>query len=1077
MVTAVRAFPFAGEHPPTDRQREAILREDHTLIEAGAGSGKTTTLVNKILHLLGAECVEGERVAAPCELHEIAAITFTNAAAADFKAKLRARLRAVADFHAGRGEGDEERRWRARVHEVDRARIGTIHSFCGGILREFGFRLGLDPRFAILDEGEASLLRGEVVREVLRDALEADDARAVALCRAFGVDGAEGVVARVTRRAGEAADVLAAWFEVDGGPAAKLASSIAQQRSAWELPDGEGEWHPVADAEAAALGGAALSLACEARKRLLARLERESALDFDTVIERTLEVLRTRGDVRGALRARLRWLFIDEFQDTDRAQLEIAERLADIQGGVVRQGSPRLCIVGDPKQSIYRFRGADVTVWERTLRRFEALGVAPIPLDVNFRSAAPIVAFVNATFDGLIGCGRDAVRASGHEVAFAPLAPMPMASRDDRAVELLQPQGGYTGTAEQRRRSEIRAVATRLRELKEAGASWRDMAILFRARGPMNAAEEELRALGVPCHVAGGRGFLGRREVRDVRLLLRALADARDDVAWLGTLRAPWVALRDETLLAFRAAHPRAPLSAILASPAAGDDAATIARARGWLEPLRALRDRVPVAEMIGMAVERSGYAAQLLTRDGGELALANLRKLARLADRRPGDTLGEFVAWMDEREDGAAQDGDAVLFTADDDVVTLTTVHGAKGLEWKVVVLADTTERKLVMEQRIDPLLFDRECGAGLRYEDADGNAGGAHFVLRTREVQLARSEEKRLLYVAATRAKSLLILCACERQVAEAGALADVEREGTGAAHWLLRALREGHDGAYAYAYRGEAWHAHESIVPAGMPTVPVPMAVPSLAAVLAQVPDPALAARVACIEPRRGLPRRSATELMTLAQGARAWHARGADGSPLHQAQGISPRVIGDVLHVALEQVRDAAAQRELLESEIVARGGEAAGSPAVRDAVAVLERLVEASRAHPDVMRMTEAGAERELGFTWFARSGTGVHDVRGAMDLVALVDGVPEILDFKSTAIAAGGESAAAAPYRVQQATYTAALAQLTGVSPSRFVFMFPATGGTHTDALDAATVAAHADEVGRLLDLAAATRP
>jgi len=1095
----MRRFPFDGEQfPPTPEQRTAILSDAHTLIEAGAGSGKTSTLVDKIVHLLGAERFDGVPAAEPCELHEIAAITFTNASAADFRRKLRARLAFVADYHAERGEGAEEQRWRARVHEVDRARIGTIHSFCGGILREFGLRVGLDPRFTILDEGEAAIARAECARQTLRDALEADDARAVLACAAFGVNGAQGVVERLLRQGALVSASYEAWF-AEGDVVERLRAALVAAREELELEGGVAEWNDALDPEAARLAGAALGLARDAHARLEQELAAQSALDFDGLVARTLAVLRERPDVLRALRRRLRWLFIDEFQDTDADQLAIAELIAGVGEGAadgrsLRGGtsgaavprSPRLCIVGDPKQSIYRFRGADVTVWRSALELFEGLGIEPVRLVKNFRSRSPIVGFVNATFDGLIGTARRAVMQSGQEVEFAPLAPHHLHD-DERCVELLAPAVKSGTNAEERRRHETRCIATRLQELHgqpiadgrggERTLQWSDMAILFRAREPMARAEEELRALGIPCYVAGGSGFFARREVRDVRLLLRAIADPHDDLAWLGVLRSPFVGVRDATLFQVRATQRHRPLSHIFELQGiAGSDARALARAGQWLLPLVELRDRVPTAELMDLAIERSGYGAQLLTRAGGKLALANLRKLSRLAEGRAGETLGEFLAWIEEREGGEARDGDAALYTAGEEVVTLTTVHGAKGLEWDVVVLADIAGREIVSTRRQADVLMSAGAGVGLRMRDAEKNEAGLWTCLAEREGLLARSEEKRLWYVAATRAKARLIVCGSDADVGAAAAVGDSSRDAKSVSEWMLRALTSAEDG-YTYGYGGGVWTAHESIVPAAEHAPRQSVEVPALEQVLSAAgaavgAHAALAAQLRPVVAPIVLPRRSATELMALARGEIAWRERHGASAVLRRVRGIPARVIGDVVHGALEEARDAHDLLDYLETELVSRSGEPAGSSVVRAAIEQARALVERAREHPDVVRFAEAGGEHELAFTWFARSTSGVHQVRGAMDMVAIVDGVPEILDFKSTAIAAGGEREAAEPYRVQRATYAAALHTLLGVAPARFTFLFPASGGTHVDELDGTTVAAGHAEVHALLDSA-----
>ena len=1049
---------------PTPAQREVILRDGHTLIEAGAGSGKTTTLVDKIVHLLE----QG------CELGAIAAITFTNASAADFRKKLRQRLREKAVACGSAGDVAGERLWLDRVHEVDRARIGTIHSFCGGILREFGLRIGLDPRFRILDEGEGAMLRDACTRDVMRDALEADDQGAVDLCAAFGVNGAQSLVEAIVDSGTTLDAVLGAWFSGDAVGQAK--SAVEALRASLGLADGEGAWDDALDGEATHLAACALGLARAVRTSMDEQMTREAILDYDALVERTLAAVRDRADVRGALRSRLRWLFIDEFQDTDAAQLAIAEAIAALDEPPTAT-SPRLCIVGDPKQSIYRFRGADVTVWTQAVQRFAKLGIAPIVLDVNFRSLDPIVGFVNATFDGLIGEGRQVVKDSGHEVAFTPLRPHRRPAVDVPCVELLAPEGGSPDKADERRACEAKTIAARILQLREqpwhdddgvlhaAPRPWNHIALLFRTRDPMAKAEEQLRQLGIPCYVAGGSGFFARREVRDIRLLLRALADPTDDIAWIGLLRSPFIGVTDAAILRMKATRQD---FASLACPmdVRVEDEAAIARARGWFIPLRDLRDRVSVAQLIDMAVERSGFGAHLLALPGGRLALANVRKLVRLAEGRAGETIREFLAWVEERETGDARDGDAALYTAGEDVVTLSTVHGAKGLEWPVVVLADIVERNIISSNRTDALYVDAEAGVGLKVTGAGDTVSAAWTCLDHRNTLLARAEEKRLWYVAATRARDLLVLCAAREQVEQALLVENADADAKLATQWLLRSLVPG-EACFTFV-GGTA--PERLLVPQADPQQQE--CAPAMTAADAEM----LRRRLVPVNAIAPLPRRSATELMQLAQGEEGWRNRFARSSWFRRATGIAPRILGDVVHGALEELREAQELRDYLEAELVRLSGEPAESAVVREAVARARELVASAQAHPDVMRFMAAGAERELEFTWFARTEGGAHHVRGAMDLVGVIDGVPEILDYKSTAIEAGGEADAAAPYRLQRDTYALAIHALLGVAPSGFTFVFPATGGAHASPIDAASLEAGLAEVRVLLDQAVEAR-
>src|SRR5690606_24011793 len=337
--------------PPTDSQWAAARAVDeHVLVTAGAGAGKTQTVVYRILYLLGVE-LRGERIARPHRLHDVAAITFTNQAAADLKQKVRSALR-----DAG---------LRRAAYEVDVARISTVHACCGELLRAFARRAGRAPARELLEEGAGIALAAEAVRETLLDAIEQQSVP--------GLD-----------------ELLAVWSVGDVeqwllqlvGEADRLHAIRARE----DLTDAE---RTVAH------------LALHALARVEERLEARGAVDFDRMIVWTRDLLRDDPGIRRALQRRIRTLIVDEFQDVDPVQKEIAFLLAEPASG--SSETTRLMLVGDPKQSIYRFRRADVTVWRSVEREFTERGTGRVlALDESFRSVAPVLGFVDATIGQLL---------------------------------------------------------------------------------------------------------------------------------------------------------------------------------------------------------------------------------------------------------------------------------------------------------------------------------------------------------------------------------------------------------------------------------------------------------------------------------------------------------------------------------------------------------------------------------------------------------------------------------------------------------------------------------------------------
>jgi ATP-dependent exoDNAse (exonuclease V) beta subunit len=356
-----------------------------------------------------------------------------------------------------------------------------------------------------------------------------------------------------------------------------------------------------------------------------------------------------------------------------------------------------------------------------------------------------------------------------------------------------------------------------------------------------------------------------------------------------------------------------------------------------------------------------------------------------------------------------------------------------------------------------------------------------GAWECLRRRDQLLSEAEEKRLWYVATTRARDRLVLCANAADVADTVPIwwPDSEKDPDKVTHWLLHALLE-QDGYFTYV---GGYTAGESVMmPRPLPEAVVP-ALPSMADLAAAQPAMATQAdmRLDPIPTSIVLPRRSATELMKLAKSAdeyRKLYVLGVRERRIADARdtppgGIPARVIGDVLHAALEERLDEEELDAFLEYELVDRTGESAGSARLRAAVAKLAALVEASIENPAVARFFEAPeTEGELSFTWIVRGESGATVMRGSMDLVARIDGQLEIMDFKSHEIEAGQEERTAREYDVQMQVYSGALAALTGSEPARFSFFFPNTGGEAERWLGAQVVKAAVARVTQLADKA-----
>ncbi|HOC84532.1 MAG TPA: UvrD-helicase domain-containing protein [Methanoculleus sp.] len=482
----------------------------------------------------------------------------------------------------------------------------------------------------------------------------------------------------------------------------------------------------------------------EAEKR------RRNALDFDDLVNRTRRLLVDHEEIAAHFRNRFRFILIDEFQDTDPVQIAIIHAILGREPGT-------LFIVGDPKQSIYLFREADVAQFRHTRDMIERdFGGETIALDVNFRSAPSVVEFTNAIFGALMAeCGRP------WEFLYEPLAP----NRSDGAgsVEILLPQKVRDRAAG--RRAEADMTAKKIRAIVERGEKsvWRDgesrpagygdIAILLERRTNLAYYEWALARYGIPYRVHAGLGFYERQELYDIYNILRFLVNDRDDVALYGALRSPYFGFSDARLFAIAGTS----FWERLQRSGDPDAIAAATTLRGWLSVAR----RLPPARLIRRVIDESGITVIFGGTAGGEQAVANIEKLIAIA-RASSVTLADLVEELGRSIDDGEREGDAPLDLTSSDAVSIMTVHAAKGLEFPVVVVPDLAETPRAGGATI---MVEGGLRLGVRIpnpaHDYEREDTPILQVLKAEYRQKEEAERKRLFYVAATRAKDHLVLC----------------------------------------------------------------------------------------------------------------------------------------------------------------------------------------------------------------------------------------------------------------------------------------------------------------------------
>lgn len=730
----------------TDEQDHAVARRSEPLLlSAAAGSGKTSVLVERFVAAVREDGI------AP---GKILAITFTERAAGELRERVRVRLLGLGDREAAR--------------DTEAAYMGTFHGFCARLLRAHPLAAGLDPEFAILDEGLAGRLRELAFKAALREFLAGERPAAVDVLAAYGVDRVRAMVEQIyaeLRSRGQRQPALPVPSPLEG----------PREASIGEVADAEGpaERDCVDDPRAREDAIAACALLDELLRGYGEAYEglkqARGVVDFDDLELLARALLREREDVRAAWSERFELLMVDEFQDTNARQLGILEAL----------DRDNLFTVGDELQSIYGFRHADVRLFRERRAMLEGQG-GSLRLTRNFRSREQLLDVVNAVF---------AERFS----AYTPLVAGRVDEPGEPEVELLltnvrgweehQPLADElaAGLPETQlwRQAEARLLAQRVAELVRQGrARAGEVVVLLRASGDLEVFERALQLCGLRTLAAVGT-FWRHQQIGDLISYLRALANPLDEEALFAALASPLAGCSKDclALLADAARRDRSgvwetALAAVAADAGGGEaqpqpglapgDRRALAGFCARLKSERVGASRHTLSKLIERAIDASGYREHVLSLDWGERRLANVHKLLRLARRfeaSEGRDLRAFLDHVAYLQDAVKVEPDAPVEGVEPDAVRLMTIHAAKGLEFPVVCLADLGRQP---NTQTPDLLVDGE-RVGLRLVRLDGEGSKAALDYeqlcgerREREAE----EEDRILYVAMTRARERLLL-----------------------------------------------------------------------------------------------------------------------------------------------------------------------------------------------------------------------------------------------------------------------------------------------------------------------------
>ena len=879
----------------TPSQQRAVTARGNVLVMAGAGTGKTQTLIARCL-----DCLERDGAG----MDELLVVTFTEAAAAEMRQRLRKSLeeKIVAQ--------PDDARWQEQLARFDLAHIGTLHSFCLKLIREHFYQLGLDPQLAILDEGEARQLANETLEEQFQSHYEGGDEFSLAVQNLIQIHGGgrdEKIRALIlhlhhysqtrpdsagwlaeqiqkfsaaeptdwrrwllmaiedwrdewlpvlenlksgNEKAVELADI---FFRLGGaGVAPDFSSHEGVRRDAGhnrpeacstnisretataileKIISADGNWpakrktilrKPLEELfdEAKFLlslaavknGGDPLAedwtwirgqmetllrLAREFAEQFAGRKRADGALDFHDLEQFALKLLwdfsaDKPSAVAETWRAKLKFVFVDEYQDINAAQDKIIQALSRESAGSNR------FLVGDVKQSIYRFRLADPKIFRDYAQSWQGETGETIPLSENFRSRESLLNFVNSVFRlvmreeiGGVNYGAEAELKFGSPQTrgglsaakgVVPRAELLLRFKTGRGEGREDQDGELAGLDDTQR--EARLVAGRLKQLVADGhqiidggklraVEWRDIAVLLRSpRGRSEVFAQEFERAGVPLAVARG-GFYESAEILDLLSLLQLLDNPLQDVPCIAVLRSPLVGLSLDDLAEIRLAAKDKHFWTALnhwSKAESGKRKAEILSAKvekflvrfsRW----RKLAKQVSLSQCLEEMLAETFYADWLRAQPRGAQRAANVGRLLQLAqqfDQFQRQGLFRFLKFVEAQQEAEAEP--EVPAVAAENAVRLMSIHQSKGLEFPVVVLADLA--KQFNEQDLHgEIIFDEEFGLcpkvkppsnGRRYPSL------THWLARRRQKRELRGEELRLLYVAMTRARDTLILTA---------------------------------------------------------------------------------------------------------------------------------------------------------------------------------------------------------------------------------------------------------------------------------------------------------------------------
>ena len=777
-------------------QEKAIKTIDKNIaVNAGAGTGKTKVLTERFIEILKNGDLEKDK-----EVEGIVAITFTKKASQEMVDRIREEIR----NNFSRGE-----KWSRYYRDMEKSNISTIHSFCANILRENPIEAKIDPMFEVLEDYTSVKLLKESIQEVLIKGLEENEDvyKVLRLLKNNTLDGLIDDIYNVynmIRTVGVSfKEVKARSLEYINDLKIKeedletikdtflyLMDNLTKSSKIYKLKENpiwikflenkytEDELPEILNYLYSNMGTS--SKEAEKMELLKSTLEKASlasegtnlwiyntildliietdlsyslkkkengALDYDDLQILTSNLLDNE-TVRSKYQKRFKYIMVDEFQDTNELQKNIIYKLVTKNS---KLDQSNLFVVGDPKQSIYGFRGADIDVFYEVIDDISQVSSEDtITLEKNYRTVGTVLSFINNIFQKIMAKNYDSLSEfwkSENQIDVEVL----------ENVELEIPKG--QSESEYHRYYEADLIAKRIKQLVSEGEfKYGDFAMLFRATTRNHIYEESLKNYGIPFYNTGGKRYFLQQEVLDLINALKSISNPFDQIATIGFLRSPMIGLKDTTIYWIIKEKGNTIYNSMLSlmeSPKLEkEEMNKIDAAIRLFENLYEIRDFYGLSKLVDSLIKETYFVETLLLTESGKQSITNVYKFKDLAkdyEKVNRGSLEDFIDYIEESRN--RDESQAKVESENADVVKLLTIHKSKGLQFPVVIIPEMSTGNVPNRSNI---LFDKNIGIGLKLD-----SGRALYDTIKKDIDNKDKEEReRVLYVAMTRAEKMLIL-----------------------------------------------------------------------------------------------------------------------------------------------------------------------------------------------------------------------------------------------------------------------------------------------------------------------------